>query len=226
MTFRRYLAFDLTPSVYIFTAARFVFAFILGAIVAVGMGTFLAAASVPFDVNLATVSIITFFIGFFPEQGLNWVTATAQKALKQQGGISKETRLAEIEGLSIWHQGRLKQEGIENIQNLATVDIPILIINTPYPVTQIIDWVDQAILLAHTNDRDFAALENASVARATEVLTHTDDAKRLASLSKSSDLDKDKLKVLRLNLQSAINIKLVSQFRQRASVDTEQETIR
>jgi len=101
LTWRRFLAYDLTPSVYIFTSNRFLLATTIGAIVAVGVGTFSTAAGVPFNVNLATVCIITFFIGFFPEQGLDWITATAKKALGQQGGIAKETRLSEIEGLSI-----------------------------------------------------------------------------------------------------------------------------
>jgi hypothetical protein len=102
LAFRRFLAYDLTPSVYIFTASRFVLAMAVGATAGIGVGTFSTTAGVPFDVNMATVSIVTFFIGFFPEQGLDWITATAKKALGQRGGIAKETRLSEIEGLSIW----------------------------------------------------------------------------------------------------------------------------
>ena len=159
LIWRRFLAYDLTPSVYIFIAQRLALAFAVGAIVGVGMGTFSTAAGVPFDVNMATVSIVAFFIGFFPEQGLNWIAATAKKTLGQRGGIAKETRLSEIEGLSIWHQGRLRQEGIENVQNLATADVPALVIGTPFTVHQIVDWVDQAILLAYASQEQFEALE-------------------------------------------------------------------
>ncbi len=219
LTFRRFLAYDLTPSVYIFTFNRFFLAITVGAIVGLGMGTFSTAAGVPFDVNMATVSIIAFFIGFFPEQGINWITATAQKWLKQQGGVSKETRLSEIEGLSMWHQGRLKQEGLDNVQNLATADVPALIVGTPFTINQIIDWVDQAILLIHTNGEQFENLEKAGVIRASDVLTTTSDQKRLQSLSNTTGLGEDELKVLHLSLQSALNIRLVARFRWQSSLD-------
>ena len=219
LTFRRFLSYDLTPSVYIFTSNRFFLSFAVGAIVGVGIGTFATAAKVPFDVNMATVSIIAFFIGFFPEQGVNWLVATTQKALKQQGGIVKEIRLSEIEGLSIWHQGRLKQEDVDNVQNLATADVPSLVISTAFPVTQLVDWIDQAILLTHTNQEQVAKLDKVGIYRAAELLANTDDNKSLQSLANASSLDKDELKVLRKNLLSAINIKLVSRFRWQASMD-------
>jgi hypothetical protein len=219
LTFRRFLAYDLTPSVYVFASNRFWLAITIGAIVGVGVGTFSTAAGVPFDVNMATVSVVAFFIGFFPEQGLNWIAATAKKALGQQGGIAKETRLSEIEGLSIWHQGRLKQEGIENVQNLATGDVPALVVGTPFPVTQIVDWVDQAILLAYASQEQFEALEKAGLRCASDVLTAAGDNKRLNQLASATGLNKDGLRMLHLALQSALNIKMVSRFRWQSSLD-------
>jgi hypothetical protein len=220
LTWRRFLAYDLTPSVYIFTSNRFFLAMAIGAIVGTGMGAFSTAAGVPFDVNMATVSIVTFFIGFFPEQGINWIAATAQKALRQQGGIAKETRLSEIEGLSIWHQGRLKQEGIENAQNLATADVPALVIGTPFPVTQIVDWVDQAILLAYASQGQFEALEKVGLRCASDVLTAAGDNRLLNQLASATGLNKDGLRMLHLALQSASNMKMVSRFRWQSSMDT------
>jgi hypothetical protein len=214
------LAYDLTPSVYVFTSNRFWLAFTIGAIVGIGVGTFSTAAGVPFDVNMATVCIVTFFIGFFPEQGLNWITATAQKALRQRGGIAKERRLSEIEGLSIWHQGRLRQEGIENVQNLATADVPALVIGTPFPVHQIVDWVDQAIMLTYASQEQFETLEKVGLRCASDVLTAAGDNKRLNQLASATGLNKDALRMLYLALQSALNIKMVSRFRWQSSLDT------
>jgi hypothetical protein len=163
-----------------------------------------------------------FSIGFFPEQGINWIAATAQKALKQQGGIAKEKPLSEIEGLSIWHQGRLKQEGIENVQNLAAADLPALVIGTPFAITQIVDWIDQAILLRHTSDLQFEALKKIGMLCASDVLTNTSDGKRLQSFASASSLSKEALKALRFSLLSALNIKLVSRFRWQSSMDLAQ----
>jgi hypothetical protein len=220
LIWRRFLAYDLTPSVYIFMAQRLALAFAVGAIVGVGMGTFSTAAGVPFDVNMATVAIVAFFVGFFPDQGLNWIAATAKKALRQQGGIAKETRLSEIEGLSIWHQGRLKQEGIENVQNLATADVPALVVGTPFPVNQIVDWVDQAILLTYASQEQFEILEKVGLRCASDVLTAAGDNRRLNQLTSATGLNKDGLRMLHLALQSALNIKMVSRFRWQSSLDT------
>lgn len=220
LTFRRFLAFDLTPSVYIFTGNRFWLAMSVGAIVSIAVGTFLSALNKDsLSVNLITVYLVAFFIGFFPEQGMHWITIMVKEVLKLQGAMAKETSLAEIEGLSIWHQGRLKQEGIENIQNLAMADLPALVAGTPFTVIQIIDWVDQAILLAHTSDLQFEVLEKVGVMRASEVLTNTKDAEILAELAEATDLKISELKVLSRGIQSALNIKLVARFRWCSSLD-------
>jgi hypothetical protein len=219
LIFHRFLAYDLTPSVYVFVFNRYVLAMIVSTIVGVGVGTFSTATGVPFDVNLATVSIISFFIGFFPEQGLDWITAIAQKSLKLQRGIARETSLAEIEGLSIWHQGRLKQESIENVQNLATADIPALVVSTSFTVEQIVDWVDQAILLTYASQDQFVALEKVGVRCASTVLTAGGDGKWLSQVVNATDLNKDGLRVLHKALQSAFNLKLISHFRQQTGME-------
>jgi hypothetical protein len=65
LTFRRFLAYDLTPSVYIFIANRFALAFVVGTAVGFGVGTFSAMAGVPLNVNLVTVGLIVFLSASF-----------------------------------------------------------------------------------------------------------------------------------------------------------------
>lgn len=216
---RRFMDYDLTPKVYIFITNRFLLAFVVGGIVGVGLGTFSTAAGMSFDVNLATVSIVTFFIGFFPEQGLNWITATAQKALSRQDSLVKETQLAEIEGLSIWQQGRLRQEDIENVQNLATADIPELVMHTPFTVTQLIDWIDQAILLIHTSAEQLTPLQRVGISRASDILEVAADETGLADLIDATGLKESELKILSRMLRSAINIQMVTHFVWQSSLD-------
>ncbi len=54
-----------------------------------------------------------------------------------------------IEGLTIWDEARLLEEGIENVQNLATANVTDLIINTRFNTNRLIDWIDQACLIMH-----------------------------------------------------------------------------
>jgi len=113
----------------------------------------------------------------------------------------------------------LRQEDIENVQNLATADVPALVIGTPFPVHQIVDWVDQAILLTYASQEQFDRLEEAGLRCASDVLTAAGGNRRLNQLASATGLNKDALRMLYLALQSALNIKMVSRFRWQTSMD-------
>jgi hypothetical protein len=138
--------------------------------------------------------------------------------LKQQSGVVKEVALAEVDGMSIWQQGRMQQANIENVQNLATADIPNLVVGTPFTLNQIIDWVDQAILLLYSSEAQLTALENAAIRCASDILViaktgHLDD------LAEASGLKSSELTVLCKVLQSALNIQLICRYRWQSSMD-------
>jgi hypothetical protein len=220
LIYRRFMSYDLIPSIYIFVSTRLWLAMTVGAMVGVVVGTVSKSTGVPFDVNIVTVSAILFVIGFFPDHGLTWLIATAQTALKQRWSPAKELKLAEIEGLNIWQQARLKQEGIENVQNLATANVADLVVATPFTVNQIIDWIDQAILTVYASQEQLEALEKAGARTASDVLTNTSNGRHLNELAEATDLQKSELRVLRRSLQSALNIALVTRFRWQSSLDT------
>lgn len=165
------------------------------------------------------VSIVVFFIGFFPDQGITWITVTAKKALKLEGETSNETPLSSIQGLSIWQQSRLNQTGIENVQNLAAADVAGLIVGAPFGVNQIVDWVDQAILRVYASTAQFDALIEVGIRCASDVLTVAADEPRLETLQAATDLEINGLKMLHVALQSAPNIKLVSRFSWQSSMN-------
>ncbi len=216
---RRFLDYDLTPGAIFFATIRNVMAYFIGILVGAGVAVYASAARVAFDVNLVTVYIVVFFIGFFPEQGINWIVTVANRALRQRKGLVKEIPLSDVEGISIWHQGRLRQEGIENAQNLATADIPSLISSTSFTINQIADWIDQAILLVVAHATQFEALERVGLRCATDFLTAAENEERLEQLTSASGLDKNGLRMLYLSLSSSPNLNLVARFRWQASLD-------
>jgi hypothetical protein len=169
---RRFLDYDLTPRVYIYTAIRFTLAFVIGAVVGVLLGVTTSIAGTSLDLALSTVAIVAFVIGFFPERGWEFLSQAARASLRQSNRDSREVRLSYIEGMSIFQQGRLRQDGIENVQNLATANIPALVANTPFSVGQLIDWIDQAILLVYTSDDQSRALAKLGIIRASDVLAN------------------------------------------------------
>lgn len=216
---RRFLDYDLTPSAIFFATIRIVMAYFVGIMVGAGMAVYSSAAGVSFSVNIVTVYMVVFFIGFFPEQGINWIVTIAKKALRQRKDLVKEIPLSDIEGISIWHQGRLRQEGIENAQNLATADISTLVSSTPFTLNQLIDWIDQAILLVVSYSAQFEALEKVGLRCASDVITATEDEECLDELSRVSHLEKNALRMLYLALRSAPNVNIVARFRWQASLD-------
>jgi tetratricopeptide (TPR) repeat protein len=49
-------------------------------------------------------------------------------------------------GINTWHEARLLELGIDNVQSLATVDMCKLLLTTRFDTHQIVNWIDQAIL--------------------------------------------------------------------------------
>jgi hypothetical protein len=59
-----------------------------------------------------------------------------------------------VEGLSIWDQARLLEEGIEDMQNLATANLVDVMLRTRVPISRLVDWLDQAFLCLRMPDTD------------------------------------------------------------------------
>jgi hypothetical protein len=220
LVFRRFMYYDLTPMVFIYVASRFALAWVLGGIVGMAFGALSRGAITPADLNLATICVVVFFIGFFPDQGLDWITAFSKRTLGQAGGIAKEQRLSELEGMNIFQQSRLEQEGIENVQNLATAYIAHLVIATPFNLGQIVDWVDQAILLMYANEM-YKTLEETGIRCASDFLAAAANEERFAQLVEATGISAARLRLLVLSVESAVNIRQISRFRWYYSMNPE-----
>jgi hypothetical protein len=54
-----------------------------------------------------------------------------------------------LDGMNVWYEARLLEEGVEDLQNLKTANWLDLILNTRIPAGRLVDWVDQAHLILH-----------------------------------------------------------------------------
>jgi hypothetical protein len=63
--------------------------------------------------------------------------------------LTPDYPLNQLDGLNIWYESRLVEEGIEDMQNLATANMVDVILHTRVPVGRLVDWIDQAILYMH-----------------------------------------------------------------------------
>jgi hypothetical protein len=99
--------------------------------------------------------VVAFVIGFFPlvgMQALQRFTAAALRSVVPSG--TPAYPLNQIDGLSMWYESRLLEEGIEDMQSLATANLVDVILHTRVPVGRLVDWVDQAHLYLHLDRMD------------------------------------------------------------------------
>jgi tetratricopeptide (TPR) repeat protein len=149
---RRYNTFDLQPQVYSSAVVRMLIAV---AIVFVAASIILAEASKSVDPNAQAIwpAAVAFAIGIFPTQGLYWLAQLGNRLIPPAQPERSQLPLGNLLGISPWHEARLAQMGIDDAQNLATVDIRRLLLTTQFDTQEIASWVDQAILYVKVGDK-------------------------------------------------------------------------
>lgn len=105
-----------------------------------------------------------FSIGFLANIFLDWVLANVLKALNIGTPKTEDLPLQMVKGINIWKEYRLEEEGVENVQNLATADVTELTLRTHYNFRTLIDWIDQAILLTRLTGDQVKTLSNQATA--------------------------------------------------------------
>jgi hypothetical protein len=137
MLVRRFFQGDLRPSAYAHAMLRIIVVLILVA----AMHQLLPQG------NPRTEAVIAFILGFFPLVGMQALQRAAATVLRAVvPSLNQAYPLNQIDGLSIWYEARLLEEGIEDMQSLATANFVDVMLHTRVPVGRLVDWVDQAHL--------------------------------------------------------------------------------
>jgi hypothetical protein len=131
---RRSFAADITKTVFWSSINRVIFA--------TGISIALESLS-----TFRTSAAVCFAVAFFPRIAMTWLKKFITTQLPGTGSEVQELDLQLVQGVDVWKEERLEEEGIESAQNLATADPLSLAIKTHYPLRTIIDWIDQAILI-------------------------------------------------------------------------------
>jgi len=94
--------------------------------------------------------VLAFIIGIFPDLAWQAVKTLVQwPAAWILPSLRHSHPLSDLVGLNIWYEARLLEEGIEDMQNLATANLADLMLNTRIPVDRLVDWIDQSLLCLH-----------------------------------------------------------------------------
>jgi hypothetical protein len=161
---RRYFSADLNPNSFISASVHLITVFILSAVLQIGAS---AISQLHYIVIIAA-----FAFGIFPRYGIRWILNQANRGGNDVNTPREidENPLTKLDGLNTWHEARLLEEKVENVQNLATASLKDLIINTNYSADQLVDWVDQALLYIHTRDLWHASFQAVGIRTATDLL--------------------------------------------------------
>jgi hypothetical protein len=166
LVFRRYVRNDLTPKAFTHITVRILTAFIVVAVISLW-------PTVSGTEGIGWVGLwLAFFVGIFPETGLTFIQDILQKALRRTTkfpSLQEKDSLELLEGINIYDRTRLREEGVENIENLAHFNPIELVLGTRIPTARLVDLFDQAILYLHTKQD-----EKRNALRALGIRTATD----------------------------------------------------
>jgi hypothetical protein len=136
---RRYVQADLKSHTYVIAIARVT---LVAAIVSVTHLVWPEEWS-------STEPAFAFFVGFFPELGFRLLQQLLYRTLRLRQIVrvlDDPYPLSDLDGLNLWWQSRLLEEGIEDMQNLTTANLVDLMLHTRVPLNRLVDWIDQAYL--------------------------------------------------------------------------------
>ncbi|HET6953167.1 MAG TPA: hypothetical protein VFI47_22485 [Acidimicrobiales bacterium] len=153
---RRFFQSDLRPSAYASALLRFI-------VVLASTAALLQLAAEPGPTEAA----VAFVIGIFPVVALQALQRAATGVL---GAVvptaTTDYPLNQIDGLDLWYEARLLEEGIEDMQNLTTANLVDVMLHTRVPVARLVDWVDQAHLYLHLDRAERGMSERRRVDKA------------------------------------------------------------
>lgn len=166
LLYRRYTTLDLQPTVYLNCAITLIVGLVFNyaAFEALGKLAGGGADAIPSTGAAAGIeAVVAFSLGYFPYLAITWFNQLAHNALNRRQRRSDSLPLGMVDGISEFHETRLRDEGIDNIQNLSSARIDELLLNTRFTAQQVIEWVDQAILYVYLEPNEIESFRRGGV---------------------------------------------------------------
>lgn len=168
MIVRRYTRSDLKPKTYGHVTVRLLLTMVLVWALSI-LPLWTDAAPGETSPYLLALS---FMVGIVPNTGLmvirQFLSSTLLKA--RVDSLHERLPLSHVDGLTLYEQARLAEEGIENISNLVYYNLVELVLQTRIPLHRLIDWVDQGILIMHVGDiKNLETLRNHGIRNASDL---------------------------------------------------------
>ena len=156
LVYRRYTTFDLQPIVYMNCTLTMIAGIVFNFVGFQAINALTGDQITQDETGLTggVLAIVAFSLGYFPFLAIRWFNRVGYKALGEKERRANDLPLGLIDGIGQFHETRLRDEGIDNLQNLASTEIDELLINTRFSAPEVIAWVDQAILYLYLESNE------------------------------------------------------------------------
>jgi hypothetical protein len=140
---RRYLRRDLRATAYVSASVRLIIVALVVPVIA------LIPLQSPAQPNTgALLNAIAFLVGIFPQFGVRllYVWVRQMRLGSQLPKMDSAYPLENLDGMSMWYQARLLEEGVEDMRALSTANLVDLLVGARLPISSLMDWIDQSLL--------------------------------------------------------------------------------
>ena len=115
-------------------------------------------------------AIVAFSLGYFPSLAIRWFTRVSHSFLGEPTRRSDSQSLSVVDGISLFHEERLNEEGIFNMQDLAFADLGKLLVRTTFTAGQILDWVNQGKLYLYLGSGETDSFRRSGIRTASDLI--------------------------------------------------------
>lgn len=140
-------------------SAEFVMSAALRAIILMVLGYVLGSIGFFQPTKSVSAAFLYFALGLFPSVGMKALNQRLRQALTPDAPGTESLSLSYVDGITDQVAERLEELGIFDIQHLARVEPEWLALRTLYPLSRIIDWMDQALLISYLREEILHARE-------------------------------------------------------------------
>lgn len=167
LIYRRYTTNDLQPTVYLYSAQTLFAGAVFNYVAFQAISTLVTNQDEV--IGEGALAIVAFAFGYFPLLAIRWFNRVSYQTLAVRQGQSEQMSLDLIDGINTFHETRLRDLGIDNIENLAAAELYELVTATPFGSQQIVDWIDQAILYRHLDTGKMEVFRGNSIRTASDL---------------------------------------------------------
>jgi tetratricopeptide (TPR) repeat protein len=220
LVYRRFSTNDLHPTVYLYCAFTMIAGLVFNYIAVEALTSISGSADEAEGVAGGMLAIVAFALGYFPYLAVRWFNRLAFTSLNIDKRRTELLPLSLIDGISDWHETRLRDTGIDDIQNLASAEIRELLVNTAFNVQEVIEWIDQATLYLYLESPEIQIFRQAKIRMTSDFCAAweacgNDDEKK-DDFGRNLQITKERLQVLHSSLVEGPNVHRVRNYWTRA----------